>query len=58
MQAAWLVFSAFGCLGAAGKGNVLMLVPPEGFYCSRAAGLGSEIRKKENQGVSKEKEWP
>lgn len=35
-----------------------MLVPPEGFYGSPAAGLGSEMRMKENQGVSEEKEWP
>lgn len=32
-----------------GRGNVLMLVPPEGFYGSIAAGLESEIRNKENQ---------
>lgn len=50
-QAAWRVFSASESSWGAAKGNILVLVPPKGFYSSPAAGLGSEIRKKENQGV-------
>lgn len=45
MLAAWCVFSASECSRVAGKGNVLMLVLPEGLYCSPATGLGSKIRR-------------
>lgn len=39
------------------KGKCPLLVPPEGSCGSPAAGLGSEIRKKENPGGNEEKEW-